>query len=219
MVTTLAEAQELNARQALQIQELTQKLQSTELQLSKLQHQVEQLLRRVYGRRSEKMDPNQLLFDSLLLEAAQEPASIPEPVTPPEPKLAAARTPRNHPGRIPIPDHLERVEIVLDLPEDQKICPESGRPLKQIGWEISEKLEYRPGRLIVNVYKRPKYGTSYPEGPGVRIASLPDHPIDRCKADVGLIAHLIVGKFADHLPLYRQNGILAREGVEIPRAT
>jgi transposase len=219
MVTTLAEAQELNARQALQIQELTQKLQSTELQLSKLQHQVEQLLRRVYGRRSEKMDPNQLLFDSLLLEAAQEPASIPEPVTPPEPKLAAARTPRNHPGRIPIPDHLERVEIVLDLPEDQKICPESGRPLKQIGWEISEKLEYRPGRLIVNVYKRPKYGTSDPEGPGVRIASLPDHPIDRCKADVGLIAHLIVGKFADHLPLYRQNGILAREGVEIPRAT
>ncbi len=71
-----------------------------------------------------------------------------------------------HPGRIPIPDHLERVEIVLDLPEEQKVCPESGRPLKQIGWEISEKLEYRPGKLIVNVYKRPKYGTSDLEGPG-----------------------------------------------------
>jgi transposase len=216
----LAEAQELIARQALQIGELTQKLQSAQLQLSKLQHQVEQLLRRVYGRRSEKMDPNQLMFDALILEADQAPAPHPEPAAPQEaPRPAAVRAPRNHPGRIPIPDHLERVEIVLDLPEDQKVSPDNGQPLKQIGWEISEKLEYRPGRLIVNVYKRPKYGTTDLEGPGVRVASLPDHPIERCKADVGLIAYLIVSKFADHIPLYRQNGILAREGVDIPRAT
>ena len=219
MVTTLAEAQELIERQALQIEALTQKLQGAELNLSRLQHQVEQLLRRVYGRRSEKMDPNQLLFDSILLEASQSPASEPEPVVVTEPGPAAVRTRRNHPGRIPIPDHLERVEIVLDLPEEQKVCSQSGRPLKQIGWEISEKLEYRPGKLIVNVYKRPKYGAQDLEGPGVRMASLPDHPIERCKADVGLIAYLIVSKFADHLPLYRQNGILAREGVDIPRAT
>jgi transposase len=219
MVTTLAEAQELIERQALQIEALTQKLQGAELNLSRLQHQVEQLLRRVYGRRSEKMDPNQLLFDSLLLEADQSPASEPEPVVVIEPGPVAVRTRRNHPGRIPIPDHLERVEIVLDLPEEQKVCSQSGRPLKQIGWEISEKLEYRPGKLIVNVYKRPKYGSQDLEGPGVRMASLPDHPIERCKADVGLIAYLIVSKFADHLPLYRQNGILAREGVDIPRAT
>ena len=194
-------------------------MQGAELNLSRLQHQVEQLLRRVYGRRSEKMDPNQLLFDSFLLEADQSPASEPEPVVVPEPGPVAVRTRRNHPGRIPIPDHLERVEIVLDLPEEQKVCSQSDRPLKQIGWEISEKLEYRPGKLIVNVYKRPKYVAQDLEGPGVRMASLPDHPIERCKADVGLIAYLIVSKFADHLPLYRQNGILAREGVDIPRAT
>jgi transposase len=219
MVTTLSAAQELIERQALQIEVLTQKLQGAELNLNRLQHQVEQLLRRVYGRRSEKMDPNQLLFESILLEASQSPASEPEPVVVTEPGPAPVRTRRHHPGRIPIPDHLERVEIVLDLPEEQKVCPQSGRPLKQIGWEISEKLEYRPGQLIVNVYKRPKYGSQDLEGPGVRMASLPDHPIERCKADVGLIAYLIVGKFADHLPLYRQNGILAREGVDIPRAT
>ena len=142
MVTTLAEAQELIARQALQNEELTQKLQSAEHQLRRLQHQVEQLLRRIYGRRSEKLDPNQLMFDSLLLEAAQEPAPTPEPLTPSvAPRPAAVRAPRNHPGRIPIPDHLERVEIVLDLPENQKVCHESGQPLKQIGWEVSEKLE------------------------------------------------------------------------------
>lgn len=222
MLTTITEANDLIERQALQIEELTKKLHSSELNLSKLQHQVEQLLRRIYGRRSEKLDPNQLMFESLLLEAIQQPATDPGPLAPlpaESQKPAPVRTKRNHPGRIPIPDHLERVEIVLDLPEEQKTCPESGRPLKQIGWEISEKLEYRPGRLIVNVYKRPKYEADDLEGPGVLLASMPDHPIERCKADVGLIAYLIVSKFADHLPLYRQNGIFEREGVDIPRAT
>jgi len=218
MLTTFSEANDIIERQALQIEELTQKLHSSELNLSRLQHQVEQLLRRIYGRRSEKMDPNQLMFESLVLEAIQQPAPDPEPL-PAEPPRIAVRTRRNHPGRIPIPDHLERVEIVLDLPEEQKTCPESGRPLKQIGWEISEKLEYRPGKLIVNVYKRPKYSAHDLEGPGVLMASMPDHPIERCKADVGLIAYIIVSKFADHLPLYRQNGIFEREGVDIPRAT
>jgi transposase len=128
---------------------------------------------------------------------------------------------RNHPGRIPIPEHLERVEIELDIPEAQKTCPDTGKPLKRIGWEVSEKLEYRPGKLIVNVYKRPKYSASENdvEGPGVIIAPMPDHPIERCKADVGLLSYIIVSKFADHLPLYRQDGIFAREGVDIPRAT
>jgi transposase len=217
MLTTLSEANDLLERQALQIEELTRKLHSSELNLSRLQHQVEQLLRRIYGRRSEKMDPNQLLFESLVLESIQHPA--PEPPAPVASPKSAVRTQRKHPGRIPIPDHLERVEIILDLPEEQKICPQSGRPLKQIGWEISEKLEYRPGKLMVNVYKRPKYEATDLEGSGVVIASMPDHPIERCKADVGLIAYILVSKFADHLPLYRQNGIFEREGVDIPRAT
>jgi transposase len=221
MLTSLSEANDLITRQALQIEELTKKLHSSELNLSRLQHQVEQLLRRIYGRRSEKMHPDQLMFESLVLEAIGQPAPVPEPLAPlptESEKPAPVRTQRNHHGRIPIPDHLERVEIILDLPEEQKIDP-SGEPLKQIGWETSEKLEYRPGKLIVNVYKRPKYEAADLEGPGVLIAPMPDHPIERCKADVGLIAYLIVSKFADHLPLYRQNGIFEREGVDIPRAT
>ena len=219
MVTSLVEANNLIQRQALQIKELTEKLHSSEINLSRLQHQVEQLLRRIYGQRSEKMHPDQLMFESLMLESLQQPA--PEPLAPLEtetPKPAPVRTQRNHPGRIPIPDHLERIEILLDLPEEQKIDP-NGDPLKQIGWEISEKLEYRPGKLIVNVYKRPKYEAADLEGPGVLVAPMPDHPIERCKADVGLIAYIIVSKFADHLPLYRQNGIFEREGVDIPRGT
>jgi len=224
MLTSLAQAKEIIDRKELQMEELKKKLHSSERKVSMLQHQVEQLLRRVYGRRSERLDPNQLMLEPLILEAINEPAPSPEPIAPllakPERK-APPKTKRKHPGRIPIPEHLERVEIVLDVPEEQKTCPDTGKPLKQIGWEVSEKLEYRPGKLIVNVYKRPKYGASESdvEGPGVVIAPMPDHPIDRCKADVGLLSYIIVSKFADHLPLYRQNGIFEREGVDIPRGT
>ena len=103
---------------------------------------------------------------------------------------------------------------MLDVPEEEKICPETGNALKQIGFEISEKLEYRPGKLLVNVYKRPKYAAPDSSAEvGVITAPMPDHPIAKCKADVGLIAHVIVSKFADHLPLYRQDAIFEREGV------
>jgi transposase len=149
----------------------------------------------------------------------------PEPLAPllpkPERKAPHKTKREKHPGRIPIPEHLERIEIVLDVPEEQKTCPDTGKPLKQIGWEVSEKLECRPGKPSVNVYKRPKSGVSESgvEGPGVVIAPMPDHPIERCKANVGLLSYVIVSKFADHLPLYRQNGIFEREGVDIPRGT
>ena len=185
------------------------------------------MLRRVYGRRSEKLDPKQLLFDPLVLEAVQQheqesPLPVELPAAPSSTEKKSRKSARRHPGRIPIPEHLERVEILLDIPAEQKICPETGKPLKQIGVETSEKLEYRPGKLIVNVYKRPKYASpeSMASGQvGVITAPMPDHPIEKCKADIGLLSQIIVSKFADHLPLYRQDGIFAREGVIIPRAT
>jgi len=219
MVAT-AEKDEIIEYQQLHIQELTKQLETSNRKLSMLQHQVEQLLRRVYGRRSEKMDPNQLIFDGMLetLEQDELPAKQIE-----IPVLRKKKTPkkkRSHPGRIPIPEHLERVEIILDIPEREKICPETGKDLKQIGWEVSEKLEYRPGKLIVNVYKRPKYvSPDNTTDTGIIIAPMPDSPIEKCKADIGLLSQIIVSKFADHLPFYRQDGIFKREGVDIPRAT
>jgi transposase len=219
MVATLNKDEIIEQQQSL-IQELTRQLESSNRKLSMLQHQVEQLLRRVYGRRSEKMDPNQLIFDGMLdiLEQPEVPhKQIESPV--PE-KKKTLKTKRLHPGRIPIPEHLERVEIILDIPEQEKVCPETGKDLKQIGWEVSEKLEYRPGKLIVNVYKRPKYASPDSTADvGIITAPMPDSPIEKCKADIGLLSHIIVSKFADHLPLYRQDGIFQREGVDIPRAT
>lgn len=227
MINSLKQANKVIEQQHTQIEELSRKLHSSERKVNMLQHQVEQLLRRIYGRRSEKMDPNQLMFDGLLLEALEHPAAPHDDAATPQPDTALAgkrssTARRRHPGRLPIPEHLERVEIILDIADQDKVCPHTGKPLKRIGWEISEKLEYRPGRLLVNVYKRPKY-VSPDNGSsgevGVITAPMPDHPIERCKADVGLLSQVIVSKFADHLPLYRQDGIFEREGVTIPRAT
>jgi len=227
MITSLARANELVEQQQIQIQELSRKLHASQRTVTMLQHQVEQLLRRVYGRRSEKRDPRQMMFDELLIDAIEQPPVPIEPLAEmplkaQAPKKSRPKTRRNHPGRIPIPEHLERVEIILDIPEQEKVCPETGRPLKQIGFEVSEKLEYKPGKLFVNVYKRPKYvspDSMVSDQVGVITAPMPDHPIEKCKADVGLISHVIVSKFADHLPLYRQDTIFEREGVMIPRAT
>ena len=214
---------ELSAQKDAQIGELTRKLESVQRQLTTLQHQMEQMLRRLYGRKSEQLNPNQMMFDSIVLESLKQnvPQAPPAVEAPAEPEVVTPRKASQHHGRVPIPEHLERVEILLDIPEEQKVCPETGEPLKVIAVEISEKLEYRPGKLIVNVYKRPQY--ALPERAdsfaGVLAAAMPDHPIAKCKGDVGLLAHVIVSKFADHLPLYRQDGIFEREGVTIPRAT
>lgn len=220
MIMTLSQANEIIVQQGSHIQKLTEKLESTQHQLTTLQHQMEQMIRRLYGRKSERLDPNQMMFDSIVIESLNQGAQEP----PPETKAPVAKPVRkasNHHGRVPIPEHLERVEILLDIPEEQKLCPKTGKPLKVISVEVSEKLEYRPGKLIVNVYKRPQY--ALPESSdsfgGVIAAAMPDHPIAKCKADVGLLAQVIVSKFADHLPLYRQDSIFEREGVTIPRAT
>jgi len=200
MTLTLSQANELIAQSQFHIRELTLKLEATQRQLATLQHQMEQMIRRLYGRKSEKLNPNQMMFDSIVLESLNHDRQVPqEPPAVVEPKVVH-REPSRHHGRVPIPEHLERVEILLDIPEEQKVCPVTGAPLKVISIEVSEKLEYQPGKLIVNVYKRPQYALpqSGDSEAGVIAAAMPDHPIAKCKADIGLLAHVIVSKFCDH---------------------
>ena len=94
------------------------------------------------------------MFDSLVLDAIEQrltpvQASADLPVSQESKAKPEHSAKRQHLGRIPIPEHLERVEIVLDIPEQDKVCPETGKPFNRIGWEVSEKLEYRSGKLIV----------------------------------------------------------------------
>ena len=114
------------------------------------------------------------------------------------------------------------MEILLDVPEDEKIDADTGAPLKVISVEVSEKLEIPAGetdrqRLQAAPVCRCRRHRNLP--PASSPPRCPITPIAKCKADVGLLSHLIVSKYADHLPLYRQNSILEREGVDIPRAT
>ena len=186
---------ELIAQKDAQIEELVRKNESLQRQLTTLQHQMEQMLRRLYGRKSEKINPNQLMFDSIVIQSLEQTGKDQQPETQVEQEVQVkTRKASRHHGRVPIPEHLERVEIILDIPEDQKICPETGKPLKVVNIEVSEKLEYRPGKLIVNVYKRPQYASTdeSESSAGILSAPMPDHPVARCKADVGLIAHLMI---------------------------
>ncbi|MGC1401581.1 MAG: transposase [Thermodesulfobacteriota bacterium] len=147
MTLTLSQAVELLTQKDAQIGELTRKIESFQRQVTTLQHQMEQMLRRLYGRKSEQLNPNQMMFDSIVLESLEQNVPQLPAETPDKPEVVKSRKASQHHGRVPIPEHLERVEILLDLPEEQKVCPETGEPLKVIAVEVSEKLEYRPGKL------------------------------------------------------------------------
>ncbi len=186
--------------------------------IERMQQQMDDMLRRLYGRRSEKLDINQLLMDGLILNADGE-ACAPEP-PPPADVAVKPRAKRKKNGRRPLPDHLPRHEIIITVAEEEKTCPITGLPRPLIGYEESSKLEYIPETLRVNVYKREKYGSPMgAEENGVVTASLPPALVDRCMADTGMLAHVAVSKFDDHLPLYRQERMLLRQDVEVSRKT
>ena len=117
-----------------------------------------------------------------------------------------------------MPDLLPRIEIIHDLPEDEKRCPHDGTPLKHIGDDISEQLDIIPATVQVLRHVRRKYACPCCEGHVVR-APLPPQPIPRSIASPGLLAFVCTAKYVDARPLYRLVTILARLGIELPRAT
>jgi transposase len=211
--TDLATAHEL-------IRQLVATLRLKEHLIEKLQHQLEQLLRQRYGRKSEKLDPAQLLLFAREILAslgtetpAPQPAAEPPP-SPPEP----APPKKNGHGRKVLPASLPRQRVVHDLLPEQLPCPECGTLRIRIGEEVREQLDYIPASLIVLQHVRPKYACSACEA-NVTIADRLPEPIEKGLPGPGLLAQVIVSKYADHLPLYRQERIFARHGVELPRQT
>ena len=106
---------------------------------------------------------------------------------------------------------------LLDIPEEQKVCQETGEPLVQIGVDITHKLAHQPGSYYIKEIIRPKYAHPSKEEAGILTAELPDTLLPKCRADESLLAQIITDKFADHLPLYRIAEIMEREGVKISR--
>jgi transposase len=118
----------------------------------------------------------------------------------------------------PLPAWIPRIEIVHDLDEAQKTCPADGTALERIGEESSEQLEFIPAQLRVLRHVRPKYACPHCRT-GVHAAPMPPQPIPKSLASPALLAHVAVSKYADGLPLYRQEGMLQRIGIDLPRAT
>jgi transposase len=198
-----------------------------------LQHQLKNLLRRLYGRSSEKLDPNQLaLFEKMLAELG-DAAGAPPPAAPvpaaenPEQAAAPATKPEknNGHGRRRLPAQLERRPVPIDLPEQEKPCPCCHAMRQRMGEEITEKLDYEPARVFVRQEIRYKYvckaceAAAAESGPQIVVADKPLSPIEKGLAAPGLLAQIIVSKYADHLPLHRLERILERYDIQISRST
>jgi transposase len=122
-------------------------------------------------------------------------------------------------GRRPLPDLLPRVEVVHDLTEEEKVCPhDASHTLVRIGEERSEQLDIIPSVLQVIEHIRPKYACSHCKE-GVRIAPMPPQPIPKSQAAPSLLAHVVTSKYVDGLPLYRQEKMLSRIGMDLSRST
>jgi len=190
-------------------------------EIESLQHQLQALLRRYYGRSSEKMDSAQrLLFEDLIDKAipqmpAEDGAEDQAPLT---------HQRKGH-GRRRLPAHLAREKVIHDLPEDQKPCPCCGKLRHIIGKQTHEQLDYVPAKVKVIEHIRLTYGCRYceangsPAGPQIVTADKPFQPIEKGLAAPGLLSYVMVSKYADHLPLHRLEGILRRHGIPIARST
>jgi transposase len=181
-----------------------------------LEEFVRLLKHKQFGSRSEKGSTSQLgLFDEAEVDVAE---FVEEPVEDEEETIEVPAHQRKKAGRKPLPAWLPRVEILHDLPEDEKICPHDGQALVEIGREFSEQLEFIPATIEVLRHIRPKYACPSCKT-GVKIAPLPPQPIPKSMASPGLLAHVATCKYVDGLPLYRIEKVLQRGEIQLPRST
>jgi transposase len=215
--------EDLTACHAL-IQVLHDHLHSATRKITKMEYQLQQLLRRLYGRSSEKIDPKQMVLFAEMLKAleAQSPAA---PAESPAPATTTTPAPTKGHGRRRLPADLPRERRIHDLPEAEKPCPCCGTMRQVIGQEVSEQLDYEPAKVRVIEHVRLKYlckaceANAAEGGPQIATAEKPLAPIEKGLAAPGLLAYVIVSKYSDHLPLHRLEKILDRHGIDIARST
>ena len=191
----------------LNYQQLQEKYAALLEQIRLFQHQR-------FGTSSEKFHPDQqdlfneaeVLAEEIPLEETDDTLSAP----------GGAASARKR-GRQALPPELPRVEVIHELPEEQRHCPE-GHDLKVIGEEVSEQLDIIPAKIRVIRHIRKKYACPCCEA-HVKTAAAPDQPIPKSNASPGLLAWIVTAKFLDALPLYRQSGMLQRIGITIARGT
>jgi len=187
---------------------LTEQLNTRAVEIEHLKLQIAKLRRMQFGRKSEKLDHQieqlELQLEDLQADEGEAAREMP----------AADQAPRKKSVRRPLPEHLPRDEKMYSPPGDA--CPDCGGGLHHLGDDVAEQLEWIPGSFRVIRHVRPKLACKCCDT--IVQAPAPSRPIARGIAGPGLLAHVLVAKFADHLPLFRQSVIYAREGVELERA-
>jgi transposase len=192
-------------------EQLTTENQHYKTRVLTLQEQLNLALARRYAASSEKISPDQVcMFNEAEAAVDTVPDADDDLITVP------AHT-RKKRGRKPLPENLPRVDVVHDLPESERRCEHDGRLLTEIDEVVSEQLDIIPAKIQVIRHIRKKYACTC--GQCIKTAPLPAQPIPKSMASPGLLAHIAVSKYQDALPLYRQETILRRIGVELPRAT
>jgi len=183
-------------------------------EIAKLKFQLARYRRAEFGRSSEKLARDiaqlELAIETVETDQAERLAAKPPAVA----ALVEAAAEAQKPARRPLPEHLPREEVVHPAP---CVCPSCGGVLRKIGEDVTETLDYVPGRFKVIRHVRDKLACRACDT--VVQTPAPYHPIARGRAGARLLAHVIVSKYDDHLPLYRQAEIYAREGVELETST
>jgi transposase len=207
---------DIEALKSLVVEQREQHLKALSSKTQQVEHLklvIEKLRRMIFGTKSEKVTVQVEQFELQLEEAETEQVSADEkfeaPVAEAKPQLPSRLS------RKPLPAHLPR-EVVTHLPE-LDCCPDCGGALRNFGEDVAEILEYIPANFKVIRHVRPKFACKQCER--VVEAPAPARTIERGVAGPGLLAHVLVAKYADHCPLYRQAEIYAREGVDLDRST
>ena len=207
IVNQKAEEIILQSEQKLAQSEETKK--QLEEKVKYLQFQLDQLKRMLFGAKRERFVSNADLGQMTLpFDLPEEPVKEPELEKVEYTRAKPSR--ENHHGRLELPSHLPVEEVIIEPKE-------STEGLKCIGQEITSTLDYVPAKLFVRKFIRNKY--AMPDGQGILIGELPVRPIEKGIAQAGLLSNILVEKFVDHLPLYRQIERFKREKVRIPATT
>ncbi|MGC1302983.1 MAG: IS66 family transposase [Caulobacteraceae bacterium] len=175
---------------------------------------IKELQRHRFGRRAETLPIDQLELG--LEDVQQAEAAVAAETEQADPAARSERAKKRRTNRGALPAHLPRIEVVVDL--ESKLCPCCSGELHQIGEDVAERLDIIPAQLQVLVTRRPKYACRACEE-GVVQAPAPARLIEGGLPTEATVAHVIVAKYADHLPLYRQAQIYGRQGVQLDRST
>jgi len=211
------------------VEEKERAIAEKEHALNEKEQRIEQLLdyilllrKRQFGASADRPNNDQItLFDEAELEQLLADLDIPDPFTSESTTQEKPKSNRKKPVRRPLPAHFNRVEKLIDLSDEEKVA--MGDDWTLIGYDTSEQLAVIPRQHYVIVYKRAKYVPINDEvagsEQGIRIASRPDQIIPKSIAHSSVIADVVVRKFVDGLPYYRQEAIHAREGIDLSRQT